>query len=316
MIKINFNQELFDLHFNTIKSELDTLILQICNDKKIVKKRKKSDGKFENYDYLLVSQIEIDYLQKLDLNMLLKAKFLKEIINELGEPTKNSDRYKLLFYIFVEKGYEKFFSQGKNEKDYSAYDFVEKLGLDTCPYCNRNYTFVVRRGKLRPEIDHFYPKTIYPYLAVNFFNLIPSCQTCNKTKSNDMNFDWINPYDIQKNSFKFTYEPNSVDFAIVEKKKYDFDSFEIKINGDNQNNIELFKLDKLYKQHKDIVLELLIKKAYYPQSYIDELSSSFGFSQDEVYRYLFSNYNQDDDLHKRPLSKLVRDISEELGLLK
>jgi len=316
MIKINFKQELFDLHFNTIKSELNTLIVQICNDKKIVKKRKKSDGKFENYDYLLLSQTDIDYLQNLDLNMLLKAKFLKEIINELGKPTKNSDRYKLLFYIFVEKGYEKFFSQGNNERNYSAYDFVEKLGVDTCPYCNRNYTFVVRRGKLRPEIDHFYPKTIYPYLAVNFFNLIPSCQTCNKTKSNDMNFDWINPYDIQKNSFKFTYEPNSVDFAIVEKKKYDFDSFEIKINGDNQSNIELFKLDKLYEQHKDIVLELLIKKAYYPQSYIDELSSSFGFGQDEIYRYLLSNYNQDDDLHKRPLSKLVRDISEELGLLK
>ena len=63
-----------------------------------------------------------------------------------------------------------------------------------------------------------------------------------------------------------------------------------------------------------MVIELLVKKAYYPQSYIDELSN-FGFSQDEVYRYLFSNYNQDDDLHKRPLSKLVRDISEELGLI-
>jgi hypothetical protein len=62
------------------------------------------------------------------------------------------------------------------------------------------------------------------------------------------------------------------------------------------------------------VLELLIKKAYYPQSYIEELSN-FGFSQDEIYRYLFSNYNQDDDLHKRPLSKLVKDISAELGMI-
>jgi len=313
MVKINFNQQLFDLHNTTIKEELEELIENISNNKKIEKKRKKTDGKFENYDYLILSQIDIDYLQNLNLDMLLKAKFLKDIINELGEIEKESNRYKLLFYIFVEKGYEKFFSQGNNQQKYSAYDFVAKLGLDTCPYCNRNYTFVVRRGKLRPEIDHFYPKTIYPYLAVNFFNLIPSCQTCNKTKSDDMNFDWLNPYDIQKNSFKFTYQPNSIDFSIVEKEKYNFDSFEIEIRG-NQINIELFKLEQLYKQHKDIVLELLIKKAYYPESYIKELSE-FGFGQDEIYRYLFSNYNQDEDLHKRPLSKLVRDISEELGLL-
>ncbi len=313
MVKINFNQELFELHSSAIKLELEELITDICNNKKIVKKRKKSDGKFENYDYLILSQTDIDYLKNLNLNMLLKAKFLKEIIDEFEDVEKNSDRYKLLFYIFVEKGYEKFFSNGYNKQKYSAYDFVEKLGLNTCPYCNRNYTFVIRGGKLRPEIDHFYPKTIYPYLAVNFFNLIPSCQTCNKTKSNKMDFKWLNPYDVKENSYQFTYLPKSIEFSVVEKKKYNFDSFEISISG-NKGNIELFKLEELYKQHKDIVLELLIKKAYYPQSYIEELSR-FGFSKDEIYRYLFSNYNQDEDLHKRPLSKLVRDISEELGLV-
>jgi hypothetical protein len=82
----------------------------------------------------------------------------------------------------------------------------------------------------------------------------------------------------------------------------------------NDSNIRLFKLEELYKQHKDIVLELFIKKAYYPQSYIEELSK-FGFSQDEIYRYLLCNYSKDDDLHKRPLSKLIKDISQELGLI-
>jgi len=313
MLKIAFNQELFDLHYEVLKKELQALITQICRDKKIVKKRKKSDGKFENYDYLLLSQSDIDYIKNLNLDMLIKAKFLKEIIDELGKPAKGSNKYKLLFYIFVEKGYEKFFSQGKNERKYSAYGFVEKLGLKSCPYCNRNYTFVVRRRKLIPEIDHFYPKTIYPYLAVNFFNLIPSCQTCNKTKTNDVDFAWINPYDINTKSFQFTYKPNGIDFVALEKEKYNFDSFEIKING-NEENIKTFKLRELYEQHKDIVLELLIKKAYYPKSYIEELAG-FGFSKSEIYRYLLGNYSDDKDLHKRPLSKLIKDISEELGLI-
>jgi len=192
MVKLNFDQKLFDLHYRAIKSEIEKLIIDICKNKKIEKKRKKEDGKFENYDYLILSKDDINYLKSLNLDMLLKAKFLKEITDEIGTFSKSSDRYKLLFYIFVEKGYENFFSKGKNSYGYSAYDFVLKLGLKTCPYCNRNYTFVVKKGKLRPEIDHFYPKTIYPYLAVNFFNLIPSCQTCNKTKSNNMNFNWLN----------------------------------------------------------------------------------------------------------------------------
>jgi len=313
MIRIKFNQELFNLHYKTIKKELENLINQVCNDKKIIKKRKKPDGKFENYNYLELSQNDIIYLQNLNLDMLIKSKFLKEIIKEMGELDKNSNKYKLLFYIFVEKGYEKFFSQGKNDKNYSAYEFVEKLGLDTCPYCNRNYTFMVKKDKLRPEIDHFYPKTVYPYLAINFFNLIPSCQTCNKTKSNKVKENLENPYDIKEDSFKFTYTPNSIEFSTVEKNRYNFDSFEIELKG-TQSNRELFKLDELYKQHKDIVLELLIKKAYYPQSYIEELEKSFGFTQDEIYRYLFCNYNKEEDLHKRPLSKLIKDISEELDL--
>ncbi len=57
----------------------------------------------------------------------------------------------------------------------------------------------------------------------------------------------------------------------------------------------------------------LIKKVYYPKSYIDELKK-FKFSEDEIYRYLFCNYKKDEDFHKRPLSKLIKDISEELNL--
>ena len=59
---------------------------------------------------------------------------------------------------------------------------------------------------------------------------------------------------------------------------------------------------------------LLVKKVYYPQSYVDELKV-FGFKQDEIYRYLLCSYQNDIDLHKRPLSKLIKDISEELGLI-
>jgi len=55
-------------------------------------------------------------------------------------------------------------------------------------------------------------------------------------------------------------------------------------------------------------------KNTFPISYIEELKS-FKFSEDEIYRYLITNYKNDKDLSKCPLSKLTRDIAEELGLI-
>jgi len=295
MIKIEFNQELFDKHIEEISKSIAKLISDLDNSDECLK--------------YLSEPKEIENILKANtFQMKLYIEFFKTTYPDSLEDDKELNR------ILREEIFEKEYKNWGSRKKYGAYYFVKALGLNSCPYCNRNYTFVVDsdNGKLRPEIDHFYPKSIYPFLAMSFYNLIPSCSICNHTKSDKVKEDLENPYDIEANSYQFTYTPQSVEFAVVEKEKYNFDSLEIEISG-NQSNIELFKLKELYKQHKDIVLELLIKKAYYPQSYIDELSN-FGFSQDEIYRYLFSNYNQDDDLHKRPLSKLIRDISQELVL--
>ncbi|HFU75447.1 MAG TPA: hypothetical protein ENK66_04300 [Arcobacter sp.] len=295
MVKINFNQELFHKHIEEISKSINRLISDLTIPNECLEH--------------LSEPKEIENILKANtFQMKLYIEFFKTTYPDSLEDGKALNR------ILREEIFEKEYKNWGSRKRYGAYYFVKALGLNSCPYCNRNYTFVVdsNNGKLRPEIDHFYPKSIYPFLAMSFYNLIPSCSICNHTKSDKVKEDLENPYDIEANDYCFTYTPQSVEFSVVEKEKYNFDSFEIAING-NQSNIKLFKLEELYKQHKDIVLELLIKKAYYPQSYIEELSK-FGFSEDEIYRYLFSNYQQDEDLHKRPLSKLVRDISQELGL--
>lgn len=308
MVKINFNQKLFDKHIKEIDKKLKNKLKQINTNGLSLNTICCLNEIYTNSALIL----------KADTSELLKIinYFEANYYCALGyDENKNTELYKILSKIFTDEtsGLYKNFTNYK--KEYDAYEFVNDLKLKTCPYCNRNYTFVVDsdNGKLRPEIDHFYPKSIYPFLAMSFYNLIPSCSICNHTKGNTIHQNLENPYDTKEDSYRFTYTPNSVDFATVEAKKYNFDSFEIDITG-NPDNIELFKLDKLYKQHKDIVLDLLIKKAYYPESYIQELSH-FGFSQDEIYRYLLGDYKQDEDLHKRPLSKLIRDISKELGIV-
>jgi len=301
MIKIQFNQELFNKHIEEISKKINELITNL-DKTDLEENTKQCLEHFSNDNIIKILSANTDELKEY-------IQFFKTTYPNSLEDGKELNK------VLREEIFEKEYKNWGSRKKYGAYYFVNALKLDSCPYCNRNYTFVVDddNGKLRPEIDHFYPKSIYPFLAMSFYNLIPSCSICNHTKSDKVKEDLENPYDIEPNSYQFTYTPQSVEFAVVEEKKYDFDSFEIEITG-NESNIELFKLRELYKQHKDIVLELLIKKAYYPQSYIEELSN-FGFSQDEIYRYLFSNYNQDEDLHKRPLSKLVKDISNELGLI-
>ena len=235
------------------------------------------------------------------------------------------DSYQAVEYIFINRGYEAKISSAKDGA--IAYKLVKEIGINSCPYCNRNYISVIKKeekedSKTRPQLDHFYPKAIYPFLACSFYNLIPSCSTCNLMKSDKDSFEdkLISPYKLDENSFKFSYTLNNTDIlniGIQDGSKYDYkESINIVFDKKNETNEKCFQLEKLYNQeHRDIVIELLVKKAYYPQSYIEELEKSFGFGRDEIYRYLFSNYNQDEDLHKRPLSKLVRDISEELGLI-
>jgi len=69
----------------------------------------------------------------------------------------------------------------------TAYWLQKRLNIRICPYCNANYTRVSVDGRFRADLEHFFPQSLYPYLSVSLFNLLPACQTCNKLKSNRSN---------------------------------------------------------------------------------------------------------------------------------
>jgi hypothetical protein len=61
---------------------------------------------------------------------------------------------------------------------------------------------------------------------------------------------------------------------------------------------------------------MINKRKEYPDSRIKELANLTQKTEEEVKQNLFGQYLfEDDDLHKRPLSKLVKDISTELGMI-
>lgn len=208
------------------------------------------------------------------------------------------------------------------KQEYDAYDLAESLNINVCPYCNRNYTLTVKSkyGSTRPQFDHFYDKDTYPILALSFYNIIPSCSVCNGQMKGKKTFSLkthIHPYveGFDKKS-RFKLHIQNCSFY------YDNKGFEVKMQLQNErekNNFRDFGLEKLYERHSDIVLELIQKAQIYNESYLDELMQNYEGTlfrnRDDLLRLVTCGYVVDEDLHKRPLSKLIKDISEELDLL-
>ena len=261
-----------------------------------------------------------------DLKVHIKR--IEQLDGRICKGGKNaSEINKLMSYIFVDMCYD---SSNKDKKNivFNKFDFIESLNINTCPYCNRNYIYTTSENKLKHEIDHFFPKTYYPYLAISYYNLIPSCKFCNQinvkgsfdTYKTGINGSYVkSPYDIELSDFKFTYFIQSVD--ITQKTILGYanclsldNKISIKFKKKIDANLKCFKLEELYKKHQDVVIELICKKIHYPKSYINDLSR-FGFSKEEISRFLLCNYTNENDLNKRPLSKLIKDISDELKLI-
>lgn len=230
-------------------------------------------------------------------------------------------------------GYKKF--ANKNSPDYNAYKLAEKLNIGVCPYCNRNYTFTVQssNGSVRPVFDHFYDKGKYPFLALSFYNLIPSCHICNSSFKCQKPFSTqthLHPYIDDFNSIaKFTFIP--LDVSIYQKlARFDYKNIELKfekvhskVKDDDykkaEKNIKDFGLNELYNEHKDIVLELIQKAEIYNESYIDELMKNYEGTlfknKEDLLRLVFGGYITDEEIGKRPLSKLTKDILEQLEII-
>lgn len=242
-----------------------------------------------------------------------EAKLIKEFTF-----TKKSEHLKINFNY---REYKKL----EFEK-WSKYHIVYELDLKTCPYCNRSFInpYFSDNGKTRADLDHFLPKSKYPYFAVSLFNLVPCCKVCNSSfkGSKEMNLDThLNPYDKgMGNLVKFTITTTdtnvlkgmSDDFSV---DYYPIDSFDYKRA---KENLELFKIKELYNFHKDYIVELIKKHIIYNPSYIDEIFVQYNYlfqNKTEILQMLISNYIDDKDLDKRIFSKLTKDISEELGLL-
>lgn len=214
-----------------------------------------------------------------------------------------------------------------------AVELLEALELKVCPFCNREYIFrfedtIKNEARIIASLDHYYDKDYYPYLAVSIYNLIPSCNICNSKFKHTKNFyneKHLHPYEDDFNQkVKFSYSLKSMHgqnnkIPLFSKERLNIDLKILDSSIQTNNTIKTFRIKELYNEHKDIVLELIQKSQIYNETYVEELLSKYGNgkvfdTREDLMRLLTCGYVTDEDIKKRPLSKLIKDISEDLGI--
>jgi len=276
------------------------------------------------------------YLDSIDTNKIAislkelrpQSKF-KNIIDNLeniikSDITKIQTEYLTLLHHCSTKEKKKI----ENIFNYSAYrqkdkfmEHFKKLNIKSCPFCNNNYIYFYKKdaGKYNTlaTLEHYYPKAKYPHLSLSFYNLIPSCSTCNsKFKGNTTHEgNILHPYFDDFNE-KANFSVSVASFPI--NKNIDLE-VNLKSNDDKcKKSIERFQLEKIYKQHNDIAKEIWNKAQYYNESRIDELYDEFyqklGYTKEDVKNMVFCNYLHKEDINKRNHSKLTQDILKQFEI--
>ena len=149
-------------------------------------------------------------------------------------------------------------------------DNLRMMGIifrSPCPYCNCDSMDIIEYDDLNGDqseqalldLDHFFPKSKFPFLAVSIFNLVPSCHNCNGRIKRDIEFrleTHIHPF-LESFEDHFTF--------FLETPYYD---------GINQEELEI-----VYKNR--------IHSTFPPNSITDlRLISRYHSTRPELYRML------------------------------
>lgn len=238
---------------------------------------------------------------------------------QLSPHDKKSPRsslYECLTKAFVDLGYK--------DSEFPNYQLTEAMAFNACPYCNAEeiiYQTINVGGEehniMDSELDHFYPKTRVPYLAISLYNLVPSGSICNGShgKHDDDMYAQkvVNPHSMTDScGFRFELDP-------MYKDVLDYNQFISKckiltiVATDLQPNDTTFKITQRYEGDEEklkarkiwAVCRKVETKGY--QKVLDEKKRELGV--DFTFKEWIDNELEIDSVtYKRKLSKFCMDI--------
>ena len=309
---------------NIMKQDLEDILLRADNSK--------IDPKFGSADFIGLYNFFLQVKNNLKTIIIGKPKVLNDLVDSKTFETQGQTATKICIENIF--SYEDFTRIGfkKNDVAYNSYSLTRSLNLSVCPYCNRNWIVTITKefdgSKIvNPQLDHYLCKTKYPLFRLSFYNLIPSCDTCNTRlkKSDEFIYGkYIHPYDegYEKLAFFRSIACNvessngyGQDFNI----SLEFGLVSDKTKGKIIKSHQTFRINEIYEKHGDIIAELYKIKYKQGVNYLDILRNVFKeskLSEEEIYKLAFGNYFSLDDFRKKPFAKLTRDIAFYLGLIR
>ncbi|MBQ4838700.1 hypothetical protein [Pseudoalteromonas luteoviolacea] len=141
-------------------------------------------------------------------------------------------------------------------------EITNSLNLDICPYCNNEDIETINEigAETRPDLDHFFPKSKFPFLALTLSNLIPAGVRCNqKYKKDKSMIGYVNPFlngVNQETLFNFKYmfdQGRNIESINIEVKK---------LNNELDKNLDLFKVEETHNKNNVKNWFLLFEERY------------------------------------------------------
>lgn len=177
-----------------------------------------------------------------------KRRYLCRLENAQRGRSQLTERDRQLFPTWVNQFSSCFDYDAVSEKLGQA--LTEQLEITVCPYCALESIQTYSAISIRPDLDHFYPRTRFPFLAISLYNLIPAGSICNqKLKRNNSMLGHMHPHieGFENDTmFRFGFLPDG-DIR---------DTFSIDILQQNShaknNNIDLFKIKGIYNGNEDL----------------------------------------------------------------
>ena len=291
-------------------------------------KKNKSDS-IKKYKELLEKIIDKgkNFVIEKELFLGYNHDYLLDLIKNLNR-TNISENY-LPHKLF---SYDKF---PNHTGEWNRHKLLSLMEIEVCPYCQRNYISSFEENddkRTTADLDHFYPKSLYPFLALSLYNFIPSCQICNsRFKGTKDTYNSVYPYEESFDDLgaKFKASKEIIDEILGEKDvnffvEIDYKNLKNKDKEKVEKSIKNLGLDKVYKKsHNQYVMDLLNTIEKYPEKYLESCVEIFDkFYKDKNEKEKIIKYFIDivkEPYRKRieneePLAKLTKDILDEFKI--
>ena len=291
--------------------------------------KKSKNNSVKKYEELLKKIIDKgkDFVIEKELFLGYEHAYLLNLIKNLN--SVNIPRDSLPYKVF---SYDKF---PNHTGEWNRHKLLSLMEIEVCPYCQRNYISSFEENnekRTTADLDHFYPKSLYPFLALSLYNFIPSCQICNsRFKGGKDTYNSVYPYEESFDDLEAKFKTSKeIIYEILGEKdseffvNIDYGNLKNKDIEKIKNSISNLGLDKVYKKsHNHYIKELLDNIEKYPKNYLESCVEIFDeYDKDENKKEKIIKYFIDivkEPYRKRigngePLAKLTKDILDEFKI--